>query len=254
MGYQTPIEAMCLFPGFFAPFLEKNERLQMATLNNYFFRAFGANLDEETYGILMDLQRNNWFVKIQLEGRRLTSLYMCKQMSSAAPHLEMGHTTNTIPRSICRLKTLKVLIIRKAHFSKPILGGIPETIGELTDLEVFDVRNVGLTSGFPESMVQMTKLRSLDLSGNKIIEDIPSTWFGETGPLRGEDSNVNIWNRVRNGYQYCYRGTILEMPEEERKTTYTLVDHNENVWSTQPLLHRSMAIRSIKTWYGVEHI
>jgi len=254
MVYKNPIEAMCTFPGFFTSFLEKNERLKLATLNSYCSMAFGANLDEETYGVLMELQENNWFVKIHLEGRRLTRLYMRKQTSSASPHLETDNTMNVIPESICQLKTLKVLIIRQVCFAEPISGGIPQNIGELTDLEVFDARNVGFTSGFPESMVQMTKLRTLDLLGNKIIEDIPSTWFGETGPLRSEDSNVNIWKRVRNGYQYYYTGSILEMPEDERKTSFTLVDPDENEWISQPLLCRSMAVTPIKMWYGVEYV
>ena len=246
---------MCLFPGLFAPFLEKNEMLELATLNRCCFRAFGANLDEETYNILVELQRNNWLIKIHLEGRRLTRLYMRKQPSFAPSYLETDNTTNAIPESICQLKTLKVLVIRRAYFvAGPISGGIPEKIGELTDLEIFDARNVGFTSRFPESMVKMTKLRSLDLSGNKIIEDIPSTWFGETGPLRAEDSNVVIWKRVRNGYQYYHRRSILEMPEEERKTPFTLVNPDENEWVSQPLLCRSMAVRPIKTWYGGEFV
>ena len=254
MAYKNPIEAMCIFPGLFTSFLEKNERLELATLNSNFSTAFGANLDEETYGVLMEIKENNWFIKIHLEGRRLTHLYMRKQTSSAAPHLETDNTANAIPESICLLKTLKVLIIRQVYFAEPISGGIPENIGELTDLEVFDARNVGFTSRFPESMVKMTKLRTLDLSGNKMIEDIPATWFGETGPLRAEDSYVNIWRRSRKGYLYCYRGSILNMPENERKTTYELVDTNENIWASPPLLCRSMAVRPVKTWYGVEYI
>ena len=228
--------------------------LRIATLNRYCAMTFGANLDEETYDILVKLQQNNWFIKIHMERRRLIRLYMRKQPRFTDSQLETYNTVNTIPEIICQLKTLKVLIIRQACFAEPISGGIPQNIGELTDLEVFDARNVGFTSGFPESMVQMTKLRTLDLLGNKIVEDIPSTWFGETGPLRSEDSNVNIWKRVRNGYQYYYTGSILEMPEEERKTSFTLVDPDENEWISQPLLCRSMAVTPIKMWYGVEYV
>jgi hypothetical protein len=100
----------------------------------------------------------------------------------------------------------------------------------------------------------MTKLRSLVLSGNTITEDIPSTWFGETGPLRADDSNVNIWRRVQNGWPHYYRGSILEMPEEERKTPFTLVDPDNNEWISQPILCRSMAIQYITMWYGVEFV
>ena len=243
MAFKNPLEAMGLFPDLFTSFLEKNKKLELAKANRYCSMAFGANLDEETYGILMDLQQNNWFIKIHLEGRRLTRLYMRKE----------NEATGDIPESICHLKTLKVLVIRRGY-SAYISGEIPKNIGELTNLESFDARNAGITSGFPESMVRMTKLRSLVLSGNTITEDIPSAWFGEKGPLRAEDSNVNIWKRARNGRPHYYRGSILEMPEEERKTPFTLVDPENNEWISRPLLCRSMAIQLITMWYGVEFV
>jgi hypothetical protein len=243
MAFKNPLEAMGLFPDLFTSFLEKNKKLELAKANRYCSMAFGANLDEETYGILMDLQQNNWVIKIHLEGRRLTRLYMRKE----------DNTTGDIPESICHFKTLKVLVIRRGY-SAYISGGIPKNIGELTNLELFDARNADITSGFPESMVRMTKLRSLVLSGNTITEDIPSTWFGEKGPLRADDSNVNIWRRVQNGWPHYYRGSILEMPEEERTTPFTLADPDSNEWISQPLLCRSMAIQPITMWYGVEFV
>ena len=243
MAFKNPLEAMGLFPELFSSFLEKNKQLELATMNRHLSMAFGANLDEETHGILMDLQQNNWFIKIYMEGRRLTRLYMRKEYE----------TTGDIPESICHLKTLKVLVIRCGN-GACISGGIPKNIGELTNLESLDARDAGITSGFPESMVRMTKLKSLVLSGNTIIEDIPSSWFGETGPLRAKDSIVNIWQRVRNGWSHYYSGTILEMSEEERKTPFELVDSESNEWISQPLLCRSMAIRPITMWYGVEFI
>ena len=242
MTTRNPLDAMCLFPELFASYIETNNtKLELSTINRYYAKIFGINLNEHIYDILKEIEKQNWLIKIRLNRRQVTHLYMRKK----------DNTTGDIPECVCQLKTLKVLVIR-CEFGATITGGIPEKIGELANLETFDAKNIGITNGFPESMVQLTKLQSLDLTGNKIIEDIPFTWFGETGPLRAKDSKINIWRRVRNGWPYYYRGSILEMSENERKTPYILVGENE--WITKPILCRSMAIKCIKTWYGTDYV
>jgi hypothetical protein len=157
---------------------------------------------------------------------------------------------------------LKELVIR-CGFKGDVLGGLPENIGNLTNLEVLDARKACMTTKFPKSMVYMFNLRVIDLRGNEVIEDVPRTWLccnaaariiqnawrskenkavriiqrvwraskdmkedsGEIlGPLRNCQSRINIWERAGyRGYPHTHVGSILNMSCDELKTPYELV-------------------------------
>ena len=51
---------------------------------------------------------------------------------------------------------------------KGLTGTIPESIGDLTDLETLDLSNNNLTGVIPESIGNLTNLTTLDLSGNNL--------------------------------------------------------------------------------------
>jgi hypothetical protein len=237
MSVHNLVDVMCILPGLVSEFLDTTQRLELATLNRHCAIAFGSNLDQETHDVLKDINNNGWFIQTYIEGRTLTRLYMRKDREVT------GDTR--IPESVCQLTTLKELVVRCGAGGE-VTGGIPENIGNLANLEVFDAEAVGLTSGFPDSMSRLDKLCRINLLGNTITHDIPDSWFQETGPLRSLNSRTEIWRTTRDGYV----GSILNMPEEYRRTTFTQVGTND--WVAQPVLCRSMGMRSVKMWYGSE--
>jgi hypothetical protein len=262
----------------FNEFIDTTQLNVLAGVSTRYAGAFGVNLDDATYDILKSIQDQKWDIKIKAQDGVLTHLYMrLKDSTYTQPY--------AIPDEICQLTTLKELVIR-CGFRGQVLGGLPENIGKLTNLEVLDARKTGMTTKFPESMVYMFNLRVLDLRGNDVIEDVPRAWLccnaaariiqnawrskenkavriiqrawcaskglkeesGEIlGPLRNRRSRIHIWGRAGyGGYPHTHVGSILNMSCDELKTTYS-------VWMRPPLLMRSMGIIPVKMWYGEEY-
>lgn len=102
-----------------------------------------------------------------------------------------------------------------------IRGKIPEEIGLLTNLEYLRIDG-HLVSHIPKSMVLMNELKYLSLSKNVILGNIPEEFFDPSnGILKCAFSQIDIWKRARHGHRYNHRGTICNIPERERITTWS---------------------------------
>lgn len=64
-----------------------------------------------------------------------------------------------LPESICQLKQLKYLVLKKAKE----LRALPDNIGQLTSLKMLDLQYAKWLFEFPESIVKLTQLRTLNL-------------------------------------------------------------------------------------------
>lgn len=164
-----------------------------------------------------------------------------------------------IPDCISEFIYLDELIFRSGFFSLhnktiSIKGKIPPEIGLLKNLCKLDIKEAKLVTTIPNSMKMMTKLNYLDLIGNVILGEIPRSFFkGSTGPLRNDDSWLNIWN-----YHGPYYGSILNLPYIKRSTPFHKLDENDpddevSSWFSFPTLRRQNAIRWIETWFGGEY-
>ena len=100
----------------------------------------------------------------------------------------------------------------------------------------------------------MTELKYLNLIGSVILEEIPRCFFeGTTGPLRSDDSWINIWN-----YHGPHYGSILNLPYSKRSTSFhkfveTDPDDDFFSWVSYPTLRRHFTLRWTETWFGGEY-
>ena len=250
-----PIEYIgCNLLCIFCNFIDNKNKNVLAQLNKYCSNIFGINLHMNTYLILKDIQDKGWKIKIQIQNNILTHLYMCLENPYSEKSIEC-----TIPDEICQLITLKELVIRRG-INGEIIGGLPENIGNLINLEYLDIRISSIISKFPFSMIKMHNLHSLDLRGTKIIENIPREWFWHRngpedkaariiqnmwrgkdlqegidieykdelrGPLRFKDSQIDIWERTDySGYSRSYVGSILDMSDNDKITPYIWIKYD----------------------------
>ena len=164
-----------------------------------------------------------------------------------------------IPDCISEFKYLTELIFRSVYSSLYkknlyITGKIPPQIGLLKNLRVLDIKKSHLITNIPESIKMMSKLTYLDLIGNVILGEIPISFFeGPSGPLRGNDSWLNLWN-----YHGPHSGSILDLPHLQRLTPYHKLNENDpddevSSWFSSPTLRRQNACRWVETWYGGEY-
>ena len=288
-NHRNALEYMGLFGDYFQEFIDDAQKRAISEVSKRCAITFGENLDASAYDILKSVQDRGWRIKIKAHRGTVTHLYIGTQ----TPKMEF-------PYEICQLTSLKELVVRATNFGV-ILGGLPENIGDLVNLEVFDMKNTRITTKLPFSMVKMHKLRTINFTHNVVFTDIPHQWFwrrngseekaariiqnawrgkylqegadveypGEIpGPLRFPDSRINIWERVGfRGYPDNYVGSILEMPTDKRTTPYIWIDDDDydededeetnekcGKWIRMPLLMRSMRMRPVKMWYGVEYM
>lgn len=164
-----------------------------------------------------------------------------------------------IPACISEFIYLDELIFRSCYSSShnkiiSIKGKIPPEIGLLKNLRKLDIKDANLVTTIPNSMKMMTKLKYLNLIGSVILEEIPRSFFeGTTGPLRSDDSWINIWN-----YHGPHCGSILFLPYSKRSTSFhkfveTDPDDDFFSWVSYPTLRRQNAIGWTETWFGGEY-
>ena len=131
-----------------------------------------------------------------------------------------------------------------------ITGNIPKEIGLLSNLEYLRIEG-HMVSHIPKSMANMTELKYLSLSTNVILGSIPEEFFDSSNSiLKSKFTEVDIWQRARNGRKHTHRGDICNMPTLDRTTTWGLDDvSDENTDTTNyfnyfkmPLLLRSNGI------------
>lgn len=164
-----------------------------------------------------------------------------------------------IPACISEFKDLTELIFRSGYSllhnkTISIKGTIPPEIGLLKNLCKLDIKEAKLVTTIPNSIKMMTKLNYLDLIGSVILGEIPRSFFeGTTGPLRSDDSWLNIWN-----YHGSHCGSILNIPYKERFSSFIKLDKTDldddfYSWVSYPTLRRQNATKWVERWYGGEY-
>ncbi|PVH34386.1 hypothetical protein PAHAL_8G210900 [Panicum hallii] len=86
--------------------------------------------------------------------------------------------TGRLPRSICRCKGLRTLVLANNHFE----GELPNCFGNKVMLFI-DLSNNGFSGMLPSALQNSEKLRVLDLSGNMFYGSLPE-WIGKLKRLR----------------------------------------------------------------------
>lgn len=259
-GYNTFLNITAAIPMEISKFLENKELNILGTTNKLIKQKFHPRLlDDHAHNILKQLQNKGWEVKIPNE----------RTISGKLEKLYLRSTVNDLEFDpiICEITSLKELTIAEGpkedisgrtcyNFDNFVNGKIPKEIGNLVNLEMLDICDLHLITGLPESMKNMTKLKKLYITGkNKVIEDIPECLFtGETGPLRNKESIIDIWRTPGyGGHRYLYKGSILDMPENKRKTPFMKMKPlipGGCEWFRNPGLYRTGYPEKVKTWYG----
>ena len=154
---------------------------------------------------------------------------------------------------------MKELVVRATNFGV-ILGGLPENIGDLVNLEVFDMKNARMTTKLPFSMVNMRKLRTINFTHNVVFTDILISGSGDAMDQKKKQRGLSkthgaertcrkalMWNTLEKclvhsdsqtlestsgkervfGYPDNYVGSILEMPADKCTTPYIWIDNDE---------------------------
>ena len=257
--YNAFLNITAAIPMEISKFLENNELNILGTTSKFIKYTFSPRLlDDHTHNILKQLQNKGWKVKIPNE----------RSISGKLEKLYLRSTINDLEFDpiICEITSLKELTITEGpkeiagwcpgYFYNFVSGKIPNEIGKLVNLEMLDICDLHLITGLPESMKNMTKLKELYITGkNKVIESIPECLFtGELGPLRNKESIIDIWRRRGyGGHRYLYKGSILDMSENIRKTPFIRMMYPLDgglEWFRNPGLCRSSYPEKVKTWYG----
>jgi hypothetical protein len=109
----------------------------------------------------------------------VNTLEKIRLQNLAMQHFGRNGTFNAdLPVSIGRLTNLESLRLPGNRFGTLYSQGIPDEIGRLVNLENLDMQpppnsNFGLRGTIPQSMENLTNLRTLSLQRNKLEEEIP---------------------------------------------------------------------------------
>ncbi len=110
--------------------------------------------------------------------------------------------TGEIPLEICQLSQLEVLIL--GNSSCPIYntfsGGIPIDIGNLNKLTYLDFSSAGLSGEIPNSLYQLSSLRTLYL-GNDSYCEFPNVLGGKISEAIGNLKNLADLNLMNNNIE-----------------------------------------------------
>ncbi|KAH0733763.1 hypothetical protein KY285_009470 [Solanum tuberosum] len=83
--------------------------------------------------------------------------------------ISQNNLSQEIPSSICNLTSLVMLDLAGNYFR----GEIPQCLGNITVLQVLDMRHNNLSGNIPTTFSNESSLRSLNLHGNKLEGKIP---------------------------------------------------------------------------------
>ncbi|KAL4555330.1 hypothetical protein LXL04_037947 [Taraxacum kok-saghyz] len=110
----------------------------------------------------------------------LTGFFPKFHNKSLLEHLDLGSTGffGIVPQSISNLKHLIFLDLSDCSFS----GHIPGSLSNLTHLSFLSLAGTKFT-GYVPSLVSLSKLNSLDLSGNKFEKGRLPEWLGKLSQL-----------------------------------------------------------------------
>lgn len=125
--------------------------------------------------------------------------------------LSMNNLKGELPQSISKLKHLKKLCL--AGNKDGITGSLPESLGELTDLEVLELNYCSLSGEIPASLGKLKHLHVLSLSDNELSGELPE-----------ELGNLDLWDISLNDNNLT--GGIPESFANLSKCTTLLLSYN----------------------------
>ncbi|MBO7553219.1 MAG: hypothetical protein J6T82_04205, partial [Bacteroidaceae bacterium] len=125
--------------------------------------------------------------------------------------LSMNNLIGELPQSISKLKHLKRLCL--AGNKDGITGSLPESLGELTDLEVLELNYCSLSGEIPACLGNLKHLHVLSLSDNELSGELPE-----------ELGNLDLWAISLNGNNLT--GGIPESFVNLSKCTTLLLTYN----------------------------
>ena len=125
--------------------------------------------------------------------------------------LSMNNLKGELPQSISKLKHLKKLCL--AGNKDGITGTLPESLGELTDLEVLELSYCSLSGEIPASLGKLKHLHVLSLSDNELSGELPE-----------ELGNLDLWDISLNDNNLT--GGIPESFANLSKCTTLLLSYN----------------------------
>lgn len=125
--------------------------------------------------------------------------------------LSMNNLIGELPQSISKLKHLKRLCL--AGNKDGITGSLPESLGELTDLEVLELNYCSLSGEIPACLGNLKHLHVLSLGDNELSGELPE-----------ELGNLDLWAISLNGNNLT--GGIPESFVNLSKCTTLLLSYN----------------------------
>ena len=125
--------------------------------------------------------------------------------------LSMNNLKGELPQSISKLKHLKKLCL--AGNKDGITGSLPESLGELTDLEVLELNYCSLSGEIPACLGNLKHLHVLSLGDNELSGELPE-----------ELGNLDLWTISLNGNNLT--GGIPESFVNLSKCTTLLLTYN----------------------------
>lgn len=128
--------------------------------------------------------------------------------------LESAGFSGELPNSIGELGNLETLNIHNnsANVYNSFVGTIPESVGYLKKLKFFTADNVGLTGKLPNSIFHLTNLVTLSL-GNVTVSNIFNSFSGEISEDIGNLRNLEHLSLMGNNFEGNIPETLADLPK-----------------------------------------
>lgn len=165
----------------------------------------------------------------QFEGPIAPEIYKCKKLE----YLSLGYNKfNSFPKEIGYLSNLKGLIIGGNFFTT---GGIPQEIGNLTQLTILVLESSFLTGQIPASIFNISSLTLLDLSNNSLSGSLPTFPRSNLPVLQNLDVSTNaLTGHIPSFLFECKSLQVLAL--KENKFTGEIPTQIGNLTSLRTLL------------------
>ena len=135
----------------------------------------GANWENNTNWLISTYPLTEWYGVETDDAGRVTSL-----------DLGYNELTGSIPETLGQLNNLQSLRLA----DNDLTGPIPETLGQLNNLKSLNLAGNDLMGPIPEALGQLNSLQSLQLADNELTETIPET-LGQLNNLQSLNLGYN---------------------------------------------------------------